>query len=386
MNLFKLSVRYVFQKKLNLALTLGLLVVSFAAWLLSVTIEKSLQENLTKNVSGIDMVVGAKGSPMQLLLASVLFSDSPTGNIAINEFEKLKKNPLVRSIVPIAQGDNVKGFPLIGSNQDLLNHYQAELVSGITDLANGIVIGHSVAQTLGLTIGNEVNATHGAGEGKSHNHGLKVVGVLKSNNSVLDKLMITSIANIHANHANVKGADQEITAAWIKFKSPLAMMQLPRMVNKNTNMQAALPAIEMNRLLKLSGSGIAIIKLFSVIFLLLALYSILVHMYNSVSLHLKDLALMRMYGYAYSSLFGLLILEAFIITSLGAVLSILFSKGAFMVLNQFAKVQFQMPLLTVECFNTFDAMVLTFGIGTGVLASILPIVKLKRSHLISFLR
>jgi putative ABC transport system permease protein len=376
----------VFQKKLNLALTLGLLVVSFAAWLLSVTVERSLQENLAKNVSGIDMVVGAKGSPMQLLLSSVLFSDSPTGNISIEEYNALKENPLVKSTIPIAQGDNYKGFPIVGTNQDFLTHYQASLQSGDAAFETGILLGYSVSQTLDLHIGDMVQATHGSGEGKSHNHGLKVVGILKANNSVLDKLILTSIANIHANHANVHGADEEITAAWIKFKSPLAMMQLPRMVNKNTNMQAALPAIEMNRILKLSGGGIAIIKLFSGIFLLLALYSILVHMYNSVSLHLKDLALLRMYGYAYSDLFGLLISEAFVITSLGAVLSIVFSKAAFVLLNQFAKAQFRMPLLTVEYFNMFDAMVLTFGIGTGVLASILPIVKLKRSHLISFLR
>lgn len=386
MSIFRLSLRYVFQKKLNLALTLGLLVVSFAAWLLSVTLEKSLQDNLAKNVSGIDMVVGAKGSPMQLLLSSVLFSDSPTGNISIDEYEKLKINPLVKSTVPIAQGDNVQGFPLIGTNQDLLKHYSAELIHGEINLERGVVLGNTAARILNLTVGDNIHATHGSGEGKNHDHGLEVLGILNFNNSVLDKLIITTVENVHANHASVQGADQEITAAWIQFKTPLAMMQLPRMINKNTTMQAALPAIEMNRLLKLSGGGVAMIKLFSGIFLLLALYSILVHMYNSVSLHLKDLALMRLYGYAYRDLFLLLISEAFVITLLGAILSIVFSKLVFVGLNSYAQSQFQMPLLEITAFNSFDGLVLVFGLGTGMLASLLPIVKLKRSHLISFLR
>jgi putative ABC transport system permease protein len=360
--------------------------VSFVAWLLSVTIERSLQENLSKNVSGIDMVVGAKGSPLQLLLSSVLFSDSPTGNITISEYEDLKRHPLVKSTIPIAQGDNYKGYPLIGTSLDFVKHYKAEMASGEINLSKGVVLGNSAANDLDLSVGDKIYATHGTGEGKSHNHGLKVLGVLQPNNSVIDKLVLTSIENIHVNHAAVNGADKEITAAWLSFKTPLAMMQLPRMVNKNTNMQAALPAIEMNRLLKLSGSGVALIKFFSGVFLFLALYSILVHMYNSVSLHLKDLALMRMHGYTYKSLAILLVSESFIITSLGAILSVVLSKLLFVGLNSLLRSQFQIPLLNIDLYNINDATVMIFAVVTGVLASLLPILKLKRSDLIHLLR
>ena len=351
MSIVKLSLRYVFQNKLNLALTLGLLLVSFSAWLVSVSIEKSLQDNLSKNVSGIDMVVGAKGSPMQLLLSSVLFSDSPTGNISIEAYQKLGKHPLVKTSIPIAQGDNYKGHPIVGTNTDFVKHYLPQSKLEQSDLSRGVVIGSSAARRLKVSVGDVLNATHGSGEGKSHNHGMVVVAVLEPSNSVLDKLLVTSISNVHANHAAVEGADKEITTAWIKFKSPLAMMQLPRMVNKQTNMQAALPAIEMNRLLKLSGGGVALVQLFSAIFLLLAVYSIMVHMYNSVRLHLKDLALMRLYGYSYGSLFWLLIAEALIITGLGALLSIVASKLAIQVLNAFALAQFQLPLLNNNWFT-----------------------------------
>lgn len=387
MNILRLSIRHTFQKKLNLTLTLGLLVISFIAWLLSVQVEQSLQSQLEKNVSGIDLVVGAKGSPMQLLLSSVLFSDSPTGNISIEAYEKIKKHPLVKSTIPIAQGDNLEGYPLVGTTLDFFGHYNAEVKNGELNIAaNNVVVGYTAAKQLGVAVGDHLAATHGSGDGKSHDHEMVVSGIMEQNNSVLDKLVVSSIATVHHNHASVAGADGEITAAWLTFKSPLAMMQLPRMINTNTNMQAALPAIEMNRLMKLSGGGIKLVKVFSGIFLFLALYSILVHVYSSVKLHMKDLALLRLYGFTFSKLFLLLISQASIVTLLGSVLSIVLSKALFVVVNSYALSSFQLPLLEFAVFSNFDFQVLVFGLSIGLVASLLPILHLKRADLMAFLR
>lgn len=387
MTILRLSIRHTFQKKLNLTLTLGLLTISFIAWLLSVQVEQSLQSQLERNVSGIDLVVGAKGSPMQLLLSSVLFSDSPTGNISIEDFEKIKKHPLVKQALPIAQGDNFKGFPMVGSTLDFFKHYNAQIANGDLNIsANKVVVGYTAAKKLGVKVGDYLAATHGSGDGKSHDDEMEVSAVLEQNHSVLDKLVVSSIETVHHNHASVPGAEREITAAWLTFKSPLAMMQLPRMINQNTNMQAALPAIEMNRLMKLSGGGIQLVQVFSGIFLFLALYSILVHVYSSVKLHMKDLALLRLYGYTFSQLFGLLISQASIVTLLGAVLSIVFSKIVFVVVNSYALSIFQLPLLEFSVFSQYDFQVLIFGLGIGLLASLLPILHLKRADLMAFLR
>lgn len=388
MNIFKLAIKNTFEKKLNLALTLGLLVVSFMAWLLSVNVDKSLQAQLQKNVSGIDMVLGAKGSPLQLMLSAVLFSDNPTGNISIKDYEKIAKNPFLENAIPIALGDNIKGYPLVGSNEKLIAHYNAKTTNGEIKIdEHFVVVGALAAKRLKLKVGDELEATHGSAEGKSHaHHHLKVAAILEANNSVLDKLIVCSIEAVHNNHSEVAGADEQITAAWLKFKSPMAMMQLPRIINKNTSMQAALPSIEMNRLLRLTGGGVSLIKVFSGIFLFLALYSILVHVYNSVKNHLPDLALMRLYGYSMGKLFALLLFETFIITVLGACLSIGLSKLLFVLANAFIQTSIQMPVLQVSPFTQADIFVLCASVAIGLLASILPLFTLAKSDLIRFLK
>lgn len=388
MTIFRLAIKNTFEKKLNLALTLGLLLVSFMAWLLSVNIDKSLQAQLQKNISGIDMVLGAKGSPLQLMLSAVLFSDNPTGNIAIIEYEQIANNPFVEKAIPIALGDNIKGYPLVGSNADLIAHYDAKPASGKIKIdEHNVVVGALAAKRLGLKVGDEIEATHGSAEGKSHDHHhLNIAAVLAENNSVLDKLIVCSVEAVHNNHSDVKGADNQITAAWLKFKSPMAMMQLPRIINNNTNMQAALPAIEMNRLLRLTGSGVSLIKVFSAIFLFLALYSILVHIYNSVKSHLPDMALMRLYGYSLGQLFAVLLYEAAIITSLGALLSIGLSKLLFLLVNSLAQSAIQLPLLQINVFDNNDVFVLLLSVGIGIMASLIPIISLVRTDLIRFLK
>ncbi|MEM7509690.1 MAG: ABC transporter permease, partial [Bacteroidota bacterium] len=130
MNLFSLSWKNLVAKPLSTALSLILLMLGVSIISLLLLLDKQLQNTFDKNVRGIDMVVGAKGSPLQIILASVYHIDSPTGNIPLKEAEMLIKNPLVEKAIPMAYGDSYESYRILGTDSSYVNHYGGEIAEG----------------------------------------------------------------------------------------------------------------------------------------------------------------------------------------------------------------------------------------------------------------
>ena len=174
---------------------------------------KQIEEKFTRNVAGIDMVVGAKGSPLQLILASIYQIDSPTGNISMEEANRLTRSPLVKSTIPLSMGDSYEGYRIVGSNEKYLEHFQAEFETGkVFSKAMEMVVGSKVAKNLGLKVGDSFASQHGFDkEGEMHKEQqFKVVGVLKTTNSVLDALMITPLESVWAVHEHDDDHEEEV--------------------------------------------------------------------------------------------------------------------------------------------------------------------------------
>jgi len=91
---------------------------------------KQVDEQFKKNIKGIDMVVGAKGSPLQLILSAVYHIDNPTGNIKKAEADRLAKHPLVKKSIPMAYGDNLKGYRILGTDTSYVSHYKGVVAQG----------------------------------------------------------------------------------------------------------------------------------------------------------------------------------------------------------------------------------------------------------------
>src|SRR5690606_5156032 len=143
---------------------LGILLTAFGTGILCVLLltSRQIEDQLENNSRGIDLVVGAKGSPIQLILSSIYHMDNPTGNISLADARKLAANPMVRLAVPLSLGDNYRGHRMVGTDSTFLQLYGLELAEGrLWNDDFEAVIGADVARKNGLKIGDNLYGSHG---------------------------------------------------------------------------------------------------------------------------------------------------------------------------------------------------------------------------------
>uniref|UniRef100_UPI0040477CE8 ABC transporter permease n=3 Tax=Roseivirga sp. TaxID=1964215 RepID=UPI0040477CE8 len=398
MNLFVLSWKYLKDKPLNTFLNVLLMSLGVAIILVLLILNTQLSDSLGKNKRGIDLVVGAKGSPLQLILANVYHIDFPTGNIKLDEAKNLMQNRLVKSAIPLALGDNYQGFRIVGTNHDYVNLYEGALAEGELWRYNlDCVIGAKVAAQLRLKLGDTFFGAHGISVADmDHDEAsYKVVGILSPNGSVLDNLILTNIESVWQVHDHTEvdstathdhppvlgsayetglpNGDEasEITSMLIQFRSAMGAVQLPRMINSNTNMQAASPAFETQRLFSLLGIGVNMIKSFAYIIIVIAGLSIFISLYNALKDRKYDLAIMRSLGASKTKLFIHVIFEGILITVFGGLLGFLLGHGLVEILVSYYEKSEEIGITGMVIVNN-EFSVLLLSVGVGVLAALIP--------------
>ena len=332
--------RFLWARPLAAGLNLLLLTLGLASITFVLLVNHQIQRAFERDLAGIDVVVGAKGSPMQLILSGVFHIDTPTGNIPLAAMQTLKAHPQVAKLIPISMGDSLNGFRIIGTTPDYIHHYAAELAQGVVWQAPmQAVLGANVARQTGLQVGDSFVGSHGLGGG-GHVHGAmpySVVGVLAPSGAVLDRLILTpteSVWRVHEADTALDAQDQrileqerEVTLALIQYRSPLAAVTFPRFINTSTDMQAAAPAIEITRLLGMIGVGTDVLRALAGVLLLTAGLSVFVALWSAVRERRADLALMRMLGASPAKLSGLLWCEAVWLALLAALLGVAAGQG-----------------------------------------------------------
>jgi putative ABC transport system permease protein len=333
MRLLPLAWRYLWSQPLTTLLNLLLLSLGLAAISFVILASEQIEQAVQRDLAGIDLVVGAKGSPMQIMLAGVFHLDVPTGNIPLKALEQLRAQPLVARVIPLSLGDSLQSFRIVGSTPDYLGLYGARLAAGRAwQQPLEAVLGAEVAERTGLKPGQHFNGAHGMGSGGGGEHAERpytVVGVLARSGTVLDRLVTTSLESVWAVHAHhgagphdADDAEREITMALVSYRGPLAAAMLPRWVNAQPGLQAAAPALETARLLRMVGAGTEVLRGFGVLLLLAAGLSVLVAMLHAVRERRNDLAMMRMLGAPPSRVAGLVAAEALCLAALASVLGL----------------------------------------------------------------
>jgi putative ABC transport system permease protein len=151
MRLVALAWRYLWARPLVAALNLALLSLGVAAMSFVVIVGEQVERSVQRDLAGIDLVVGAKGSPMQLILAGVFHIDVPSGNIPLAAIDTVRAHPLVERVVPMSLGDSLKGFRIVGTTLQYPALYGAQLAEGAywTEQLQA-VLGADVARDTGL--------------------------------------------------------------------------------------------------------------------------------------------------------------------------------------------------------------------------------------------
>lgn len=405
MNMLKLSWKYLWSKPLNLLLNTLLFGLGVGIIVFLMIAQKQLAGNLTSSSKGIDLVVGAKGSPMQLILSSIYQVDYPTGNVSLIEAEKLTKNRFVKRAVPLALGDAYNGVRIVGTTSEYLQLYNAEVSEGkVWSVEMEVCLGSVAAEKLGMKVGDEFVGQHGLAEGgyDHDEHGkFQVVGILAETGAVIDQLILTNVEAVWAVHQeehneeevsvdsaiflrsklipnvnlNSEDSTREVTSLLIQYRSPMGAMQLPRYINQKTNMQAASPAFEMARLLTLVGVGIDVFEGFAFIILAVALLSVLMAIYNALKDRKYDLAVMRALGASKSLLFRSIISEGMMIALLGTFLGLAFGHG---MIAGVASIMENTSSFSGATFYEEEAFVILLGVAAGAIVAVIPAIGLYR--------
>lgn len=398
--LFKISWKNILDKKLNSFLCILLMTLGIAMISLLMLLGKQLQDKFAKNISGIDLVVGAKGSPLQLILSSVYQIDNPTGNVYLDDVSAIAQNPLVKEMIPLSMGDNYQGFRIVGTNKKYFEHFKTKIASGKMFKSNlEVVLGVSTAQNANLKVGDTFASSHGLdSEGEKHaENNYKVVGILEYNNSVVDNLILTSLNSVWSihdhkdehheeseEHHEEEAADstikREITSAIIKFRSPMGMMTMPRNINQNSKLQAAVPAIEVNRLFELLGIGIEGLQFLAAVIMLISGISVFVSLYNSLKERKYEMALMLSMGASRTRLFLMLLLEGIILSLLGFIAGIALSRiGIYLISNALSKkFHFDVSQFSLQ---TGEIYLFAGALLVGILAAAIPSIGIYRINI-----
>ena len=347
--MIRLAWRYLWSSPLTTALNLLLLTLGLAAVTFVLRASAQVEAGLKRDLANIDLVVGAKGSPMQIMLAGVFHLDAPTGNIPLVTLDLLKQQPLVAQAVPLSLGDSFRGYRIAGTTPDYLDLYGAKLGQGaLWTKPMQAVLGAEVARTSGLKVGDRFAGSHGLAEGGGAHgdHQFEVVGVLAESGSVLDRLVLTDLASVwevheahHAGEAHDEAdekADEkrEITLALVRYRSPLAAVMLPRWVNAQDGLQSAAPALETARLMRLVGAGTEVLRGFGIVLLAAAGLSVWVALLHAVRARQGDLAMLRMLGAPASRVAALIALEALLLAGLAAALGLAAGHGLVILLER----------------------------------------------------
>ncbi|MGY6550904.1 MAG: ABC transporter permease [Erythrobacter sp.] len=375
--MIRLAFAYLADRPLTAALNVVLLAISTAMLVLLLQFSSQANERFERDIAGIDLVVGAKGSPLQLILSSVFHVDQPTGNIPLESLTLLRRDPAVARAVPLALGDNFNGFRIVGTDASFAAIYPADMAQGRSfDTPMEAVLGAEVARRTGAQLGQKFIGSHGLADDadgdQGHDHApFTTVGILAPTGSVVDRLILTSVDSVWAvhgigddhdhdhghdhgddhdhghdddhdhdhDHDHAKpdpaaplqaargGPEPELTALLVTYRNASAAIRLPALINRQTALQAAVPATETARLLELMGASLAGVRIFAWLLAATGGLAIFVALLAALRGREGDLALLRVMGASRREVFMVVLLEGVITAAAGALVGIIAAHG-----------------------------------------------------------
>lgn len=394
MNLLSLSWAYLRADPLNTFLNLLLLTLGMGTIVVLLLFNQQFENRLSSDSEGIDLVVGAKGSSLQLVLSSIYHADAPIGNIPFSEVKELIQHKMVKTAIPLVLGHNYQDYRIVGTTSAYPLHYKVTMDKGrLWENTLEVTLGAEVAKNIGLEVGTQFFGKYGlTSEGQIHDsHEYTVTGILKPTGTVIDRLILTSLETVwrvnevypnieYPNEGVIDQTKRELTALLIKYKSPLVATNLSQIINHKGTLQAVSPVDEATRLLKLVGFGIDTLRAFGILLIIAATLGMFIALYHALKERRYDLAIMRTLGASKTRLLYQLLFEGILMAMLGTLLGILLGHVVTEILGQWLS-QAQHLHITGWTYVTQEYNLIGLALLIGSLSALFPAIQAFRTDI-----
>lgn len=438
MSYLSIVIKNLRKRTLSSILTVSSIVLGVAMVIAITVIQKETEKSFSQTSVGFDLILAAKGSQLQTTLNAVYHLETSTGIIPYSLYEIAIRDPRVKQAFPLYVGDSYRGFRVVGTSYDYIDQAQPrpnqpyELATGsnFTEPLQA-VLGSEVARRTGLDVGSEIQISHGLSEvqagAEEHIHDnapVVIVGILKQSGTANDRVIFTDLYTTHAlhnprfhvddldeddhnhdssDHSELKSEPstiqdlielKELDALLVKMNDPAAALQLAGMINYPTpgnpllarnmmrdpffrykeQIMAVIPAMQIKSLMSIVGNAEVVLKYVAWFVVIVALFSVLIAIYNTMEERKRDISVMRALGARRTQIFRIIVLEAIVICIIGSLIGLFFGHLiVYFVTPHFADV----AGIVISAF-TFDSTQL-FYIGLvivfGAIAGMIPALK-----------
>lgn len=346
--ILSLALRSIGARAGTALLTVLTVAISVTLFLGVEKIRHGARASFENTISGVDLIVGARSSPVNLLLYSVFHIGDATNNISWESYQAVSGAPNVAWTVPISLGDSHRGYRVIGTTPAYFEHYEYgsgrslafEEGQPFADLFSAVV-GAEVARELGYAIGQEIVVAHGMGSVsfvEHDNNPFTITGILAATGTPVDRSVFVTLEAIEAIHlegATGRGtglspdalramdlSPEQITAFFVGLDTPVAALRLQRQVNtyREEPLQAVIPGIALAQLWSVIGVAERTLTAVAAFVVLTGLVSILTAILTSLNERRREMAILRALGARPHHVFTLLVAESALLALAGAVL------------------------------------------------------------------
>lgn len=311
---------------LSIALAGGLLM---SVWV----VKEQSRATFTQVNTGFDAVLGARGSKLQLVLNAIFHLEASPGNLPFADYEAIKHHPAVKLAIPIAVGDNLRGYRIVGTIPEFFSEVEYKpgtrfsFAAGkpFDSDAKEAVLGNFAAHKLNLKVGDVFHPFHGLiyDEKNQHAETYHVVGILAPSNTPADKVIWIPLHGLQTMSGHDPRAATDVSAVLIQLHSPAAGFMMDMMYNRQGNrLTFAFPiSAIMAELFQKIGWFDQVLALIAYLVALVSAAGVLVAIYNSMAARRRDIAILRALGAHRRTICGAIVLEAAAIGLLGMIVA-----------------------------------------------------------------
>ena len=399
------------NRKLTSLLCVASIALSVALLLGVERIKNGARDGFTNTISQTDLIVGAKGGPLQLVLYTVFRIGSPTNNIRFSSYTKIKNLPEVDWTIPISLGDAYRGYRVVGTDENFFKYYRyrrnkkievldGKIPIGIFD----VVLGYEVAQKFQHKTSDSIILSHGISEKSFMDHSVtpfKVVGILNPTATPIDRSIFITLEGMEAMHIGwdkgVPGKNStvtpenlkkenihigQITSFLLKTKNRIQTLKLQRKIDSfpEDPLMAVIPGLALHQLWKTLSYIENILYLISLCVLAVGLISVIVSLYTSLNERRREIAIFRALGAGAGKVVSLLLVESSLIVLVGTLIGTALLYLCLFMVRPYLESNFSL-YLPIQFLSSTELIYLGSILLGGITAGFIPAIKAYRNSL-----